>query len=151
MLVSINAPDFRRIFVTENDVELKIEFVSDFGFHYNGFDSHPLYYKVDNPMNILSNKLCALQRQAPKDIADLIWFCLKYEFDWMFAFENAANKDTWVNEADAVLILRTFDQQKLCSEVKWITQPDNDWLKNKIEAMCYDIAPGGSNSLYGKV
>lgn len=51
---------FRRFSLQEQDVFLKLEFVNDVPFHFGGFRSFGVYKRVDNLLNILSNKITAL-------------------------------------------------------------------------------------------
>ena len=64
---------FRRIFVNEDEIQIKIEFVNDVPFHLGEFQSFPIFQRVDY---ILSNKITAIiDRDEPKDfqkIKDII-------------------------------------------------------------------------------
>lgn len=141
---------FARIFVVNGDVELKIEFVNDVGYHEGGIESFPLYHKVDNLKNILSNKLCAISRRAEKDIVDLIWLCRNLKFNWKEAIEGAMKKDTWVNETDLFFALETFPMEKILTEVKWIEVPDEDILKNDLKIILGNLIKATDNSLCKK-
>ena len=115
---------FRRLFVLQEAVTLKLDFVNDVAYHYNGFEQTNIYYKTDNPLNILSNKIAALNRQAAKDIADIIRICNKYAFTWPDTITQAANKDNWVNEVDVLTAIKTFNQEKLLTDAAWTKPPD---------------------------
>ena len=79
---SLFVDDFTRFFITDNDTYLKIELVNDVDY-YAGNKSEYKYGWLDNPLNILSNKLTALiGRDEPKDIFDIIHLSLKYSFNW---------------------------------------------------------------------
>lgn len=101
---------YRRIFIsTTNDgVNLKLDFVNDIAYHTGNFESGSLYYKIDNVLNILSNKISALGRKNAKDIADIIWICHHISFSWPFIIEDAGKKDNWVNEVDVLTEIKTF-------------------------------------------
>ncbi len=139
---------FRRLFVLQEAVTLKLDFVNDVAYHYNGFEQTNIYYKTDNPLNILSNKIAALNRQAAKDIADIIRICNKYAFTWPDTITQAANKDNWVNEVDVLTAIKTFNQEKLLTDVAWTKLPDPFTINYEIKKICFDIAYAGNNSLF---
>ena len=139
---------FRRLFVLQEAVTLKLDFVNDVAYHYNGFEQTNIYYKTDNPLNILSNKIAALNRQAAKDIADIIRICNKYAFTWPDIITQAANKDNWVNEVDVLTAIKTFNQEKLLTDVAWTKLPDPSTINYEIKKICFDIAYAGNNSLF---
>ena len=99
-------------------------------------------------LNILSNKIAALNRQASKDIADIIWICMKYSFTWPDMIGHAAQKDNWVNEVDVLTAIKTFDQEKLLADVAWAQIPDPSSINHDIKKICFDIASAGNNSLF---
>jgi predicted nucleotidyltransferase component of viral defense system len=63
---------FRKLFLENDNVKLKIDFVNDVAYHFNGFEKTTLYYKTDNPLNILSNKIAALNRRTSSGFAENI-------------------------------------------------------------------------------
>jgi predicted nucleotidyltransferase component of viral defense system len=140
--------DFRRLFITQDEVTLKIDFINDVAYHLNGFEKTNIYYKTDNPLNILSNKIAALNRQAAKDIADITGLCRKYAFTWPEIIEQASKKDNWVNEIDVLTAIKTFDQKKLFTDVIWIQAQDPAAISSDIKKICFDIASAASNSLF---
>ena len=140
--------DFRRIFVNENDLQLKLDFVNDVEYHLNGFEKTNLYFKTDNPLNILSNKISALNRQSAKDIADIIEISRNYSFNWPNLIEDASKKDNWVNEIDVFTYIKTYEAEKLNSAIIWVKKPALTSILNDIKKICYDIVTGNDNSLY---
>jgi predicted nucleotidyltransferase component of viral defense system len=66
--------DFSQVFllINNNDIRLKIDFVNDVAAHYGTFENNKVLGKIDSWRNILSNKISAIFRFEPKDIAD-IW------------------------------------------------------------------------------
>jgi hypothetical protein len=142
---------FRRLFVLQETVTLKLDFVNDVAYHFNGFEKTTIYYKTDNPLNILSNKIAALNRQAAKDIADIIRICNNYAFTWPDIITQAANKDNWVNEVDVLTAIKTFNREKLLTDVAWTQPPDPDTINHDIKKICFDIASAGNNSLFSSL
>ncbi len=139
---------FRRIIILKDNVTLKLDFVNDVSYHFNGFEKTAVYFNTDNPLNILSNKIAALNRQAAKDIADIIWICRKYSFNWQEMIGHTVQKDSWVNEVDVLTAIKTFNGEKLMTDVIWIQAPDFISIQNDIKKICFDIASAGDNSLF---
>ena len=147
--LSITDTDFARLFIVSKDVELKIEFINDVFYHFgalNTFNGH----RIDNPLNMLANKITALSRNAAKDYADILYLSFHYPFNWIDIFNAAKEKDTWVNEVSAAEILNVFDVDKL-SEVNWIEPMDTTVFDSKYSTIARDILMGADNSLYPTV
>lgn len=141
--------DFVRLFVIENGVPLKIEFINDVLFHFDGFMTSSLGFKIDSWQNILSNKISALQRNAEKDIADLLIICTKFEFDWVQMINAAKDKDSWVDEIEVSRIINNFDVQRL-DVVKWIAKPNTNWCADTLKIISEDVLLGRSNRIVNK-
>jgi hypothetical protein len=144
--VALDTETFVRLYV-ETDVELKIELVHDVEFHAGEFVENNCFDRVDNPRNILSNKLSALPRRAGKDIADIVTICSHEHFLWPEIFEEVNQKDTWVNVIATISYLSTADLEKALTEVHWIEPPTTESLRVKIDAICHDMAHALPNSL----
>lgn len=148
--IVVNDDSFVRIFISENGIELKVEFINDVGVHKGDFIIDLVLGKTDNILNILSNKICALARNEAKDIADIIYISLKYPFNWMEIIEDAKNKDMWVNEIDISMIISSFSVDRLRT-IKWINDPDYSIIRNNLEVIAKEIAMGNINSLFNVV
>ncbi len=133
--------------VTENDVDLKVEFVNDVLFHADGFRSSSLFNKIDSWKNILSNKITALGRNEGKDIADILWLSEFYLFNWKEIISSAQNKDTWVDEINVSQAINDFDILKL-KKVRWINEPEWDRMPELLSRIAKDILLGTDNSLF---
>lgn len=148
--IQLSDTDFVRMFVSDNDTELKIEFINDVGYHFqdiNIVNGIP----IDSWQNILSNKVTALSRSAAKDFSDILFLSFKYVFNWVDIFEAAKQKDTWVNELNAGQMIHDFDVQRL-SNIKWIDQKVNPKeFKKHFQIIAKDILMAGDNSLCGKM
>jgi len=139
---------FGRVFITKGNITLKLDFVNDVAHHLNDFEKKPLYHKIDNPLNILSNKIAALNRQAAKDIADILFICQRYSFTWPGIINDAAKKDNWVNEVDVLTAIKTFDVNKLASDVIWTNPPAPGAFSGPVKKICFDIASAAANSFF---
>ena len=71
--IGISDTTFYRIIVKENKTVLKCDFVNDSTCHYGDTESASFFSKIDNPYNILSNKISALRRSENKDVADILF------------------------------------------------------------------------------
>jgi Nucleotidyl transferase AbiEii toxin, Type IV TA system len=144
---SILQESFVRVFVVEDDTELKVEFIDDLGYHYDGFVETAIFNRTDNWQNILSNKVTALSRNEGKDCSDILFMCFKYDFIWEEIVNQAQSKDMWVNELAASEIIKRFKQSDL-EKVKWIQEPNYEDLLLKLQIISRDILLGHANSLY---
>jgi predicted nucleotidyltransferase component of viral defense system len=138
--------DFTRFFITEDDLSLKIELVNDV----NYYAGHPTVYKfglIDNPLNILSNKLSAIVgRDEPKDVFDIVHLSLNYSFNWRDIFTHTKQKAV-VNELDVEQRLYSFPVELLKS-VNWSNSPvDPASFKKILMKVADDFLLGKENSL----
>ncbi len=145
--MSILQESFTRIFVVEHGSELKVEFIDDVGYHFDGFIETTIFNRTDNWQNILSNKITALSRQEGKDCSDILYMCFKYDFIWEEIINQAQSKDMWVNELAASEIIKKFKKSDL-EKVKWIEEPNYDYILEKLQIISRDILLGHANSLY---
>ncbi len=136
----VRSRDFYRIFVNDT---LQVDFVNDRVYRYkksiiiNG-------YKIDNKLNILTNKICAIiSRDEEKDIFDL--FCLSFneDFNWKEILK-IANKKAVVEKDILIYRLQSFPLSWL-SRIKKLK--DIGITKEYIDKICDDIINGKSNSL----
>jgi len=140
--------DFIRIWIKEDNHELKIELVNDVASHW-GDIHHVNNIPVDNPGNILANKLTAIVgRDEPKDIFDIIHLSLNYSFNWAAVFEQSTRKAV-VAEQNVSDRLAAFPVEWLQNKL-WLKSPiDADDLKQKLEIIADDFLFARDNS-FGK-
>ena len=141
--------DFARIFIHHKEHHLKIEFVNDVLYHAGDLQSANFFHKIDSWENILSNKICALSRDEAKDVADLIFLSMKFNFNWETIINYAREKDSWVNEIEVSQLLYKFDTQRL-SNISWIKKPEYDYMQKACQIIGKDILDGGKNSIAGE-
>ena len=143
--------DFIRIWIEDNNCELKIEFVNDVAARW-GKTFQVNNIPVDNPGNILANKLTALiGRDEPKDVFDIINISINYSFNWGKVFEQSIRKAI-IAEQDVPMRLETFPVELIASQ-PWLIRPVNiDEMKAKLETITDDFLFARDNSLgVGKV
>jgi hypothetical protein len=115
--------DFHRWIITEDGIQLKIELIKDLGFRKGVPKPSSIFHKTDSVQNIASNKICALSRNDPQDMADIL--CIEKDFSvtWPELLMEAKLKDLSVNEVEIANKIGEF-RTDLLSVVPWITPPD---------------------------
>jgi len=144
--LQVKEDSYGRAFVTESDLILKIDFVNDVGFHAGSVIESPLYYRTDNWENILSNKVTSLSREEGKDLADILFICYNYSFNWEEIINDAKRKDSWIDEVTAAKLIGLFPMEKV-QRVKWIENPNFSKISEDIKTISKDILLGADNSL----
>ena len=142
---TIDADEFVRIWI-EGEVKMKLEFVNDIAFR----EGETLFYgsiPLDNPLNILANKLGAmLGRDEAKDIFDIATIAENFSFNWKMIYRCAIKKQI-MNEQDILMRLTTFPVSWL-PEQKWLREPVNlEQFKQKLDTISHDFLFGNDNSL----
>ncbi|MFH1039288.1 MAG: nucleotidyl transferase AbiEii/AbiGii toxin family protein [PVC group bacterium] len=143
------ADTFVRILAREGEIPLKIDFINDVAFHYGDFQEAPFYPRIDHWRNILSNKLCALSRREPKDMADILAIARRFAFTWPEIFSEARQKDIWVEPIEISKIIQEFPVE-LLEAVKWERSFDPGVFAAALKTMHLDIFHGRINSLVNK-
>jgi len=145
---SVVDDNYARLFIITDKCTLKLDFVNDVTFRSGVPVETNLFIRTDSIMNILSNKLTALGRYAAKDVVDIVYISEKYSFSWEDIFNDASEKDLWVNPVNIAEVLEKFPVEKL-QEIIWMKKsPGDEWFLSRINQMIPDILTGGSNSLY---
>jgi hypothetical protein len=145
----VSADTFYRIVVKENNVELKCDFVNDINHYFGKHNKSDFFHKIDNPLNILSNKISALPRNAPKDIADILFLAYNYQFNWVDIIKDAKEKDLWVNPIDTSSIIESFPID-LFDSIIWNTKPDYKKAEKDLKIIAKEILLGSDNGLFRK-
>jgi hypothetical protein len=143
---SLFTDDFSRIFILEDELSLKIEFVNDVSYR----AGNPVQYDfglLDTPLNILSNKLTAItSRDEPKDIFDIVQIAVNYSFNWLVVFGDAKQKAV-INEIDVEERLCNFSPT-LLENIDWNTEPiDLDFFNRTLKRVADDFLLGHDNSV----
>lgn len=144
--IAVKSADFVRIALQKKDVNLKIDFVNDVAFHYGGYKKFPSFPRVDNWRNILSNKLTALERREPKDVADILFIARNYSFHWNDIFNDGLRKIVYLDALDVSKILAEFPVEFLANII-WDKEPDLDIAARDLMQITRDILRKKCNSL----
>lgn len=117
---------FLRFTIAEVDATLRIELINDVPAHVGTITEHPLLGRVDSPENILANKVtAAIDRNEPKDLADIWGFCTKLGLSLSAAIEDAHSKAAGIFHADLARILCSATE-KDWEAIRWKQPPPVD-------------------------
>ena len=138
--------DFARFFISDGPVTLKIDFVNDVE-KYVGKAISYAFGRVDNPLNIMTNKLSAIAgRDEPKDYFDILQISVNYAFNWKEVFLLAKEK-AMLNELEISEQLSNFQTESF-HYVDWLMHPvDFDMVAHQMEVLNNDFLLGRNNSL----
>lgn len=141
--------DFTQVFIhpsSNSDIILKIDMVNDIAVHYGENEMDETLGVIDSWRNILSNKISALFRFEPKDVADIWMIAKKKPFAWNTLITEAKNKEAGVEPEIIYNILRSFpiDQFDI---VRWVSSPEKNEIRNELIMIADDIFYGRKNSL----
>ena len=149
LFVNLKENTFVRAFISEGDVQLKIDFVNDVPFQFGNIISTELFSKTDNIRNILSNKISALSRDEAKDFADLLFIVRNLSFNWEEVISEAKQKDSWVNELDISKRIYEFNVVRF-EGLKWQTEIDLKKVDVQLKETARDILTCGHNTIFSK-
>lgn len=133
--VGLRESRFIRLVVTAGGISLKIELINDVPAHVGGLRMDRVLGRLDSPENILANKITAvIDRNEPKDLADIWGFCCRYGLPIAAAIEDASSKAAGIFAADLarVLIGVTQEDWRL---VRWIAPPPVDAYLGELRAV----------------
>lgn len=131
---------FARLNIIQEQFSLKIELINDVPARVGDVLVHPILGKLDNPENILANKITALlDRDEPKDLADIWGFCCVKGFSITTAITSAQSKAAGVFPADLGRALCSV-QKSDWEAVRWIQAPP-------VETFLLDLARLGEGLL----
>lgn len=114
---------FARFNLVQKDNSLKIELVNDVPARVGEIQHHPSLGRLDSAENILANKVTALlDREEPKDLADIWGFCCQKKLSLRAAITNAQSKAAGVFPADLGRVLCSVEHADW-EAVRWIQAP----------------------------
>ncbi len=136
--------------VTENQIELKVEFVNDVRYTVEEKVRAVSGIRFDHWKNVLSNKVTALSRKAAKDLVDILFLSHAYSFNWEKIIDQAKMKDASVNEIEVSQYFYNFDLSRL-NEVNFPeTFKSTVITTDHLITLAKDSLHGFDNSLHGK-
>lgn len=143
--LTLRADTYVRVWIDEG-LPLKIDFVNEVPERWGGFNLRK-GINLDNPANILANKLGAVvSRDEPKDVFDIMIISENYSFNWMDAYKQAMKKQL-INETDIAMRLSSFPVSWFAGKA-WIKQKiDPIICEEKLNIIADDLLCGKDNSL----
>ena len=114
---------FARLNLVQPDFSLKIEMINDVPAHVGDIQNHSVLGRLDSAENILANKVTALlDREEPKDLADIWGFCFRKNLSLQAAITDAQSKAAGVFPADLGRVLCSV-QKEDWESIRWIQAP----------------------------
>jgi hypothetical protein len=148
--VTVADEGFARVFIREGEAILKIDFVNDIPYRTGKPVKTDVFIRTDSIFNILSNKLTSLVRYSAKDVTDIVFIALKFDFNWVDIIKEASEKDMWVNAVEISGILDEFPVEKL-DELIWVEPlTDKESFREKLGILIKDLLTGNKNTLCGQ-
>jgi len=143
--LSLLTDSYARLYIAGEN-RLKIDFVNDVPEHWSTLQNAD-GLMIDNPANILANKLCAiLNRDEPKDVFDIVSISSEYSFTWRDVYYQAARKQL-INETDIAIRLSSFPVNLLANQLWMNSVVDHRDFANKLQSISNDLTFGRENSL----
>lgn len=126
--------------------DLKIDFAYESVEHIGAFKKIQ-EINIDNPKNMLANKICCiLGRDEPKDIFDIVSLSKAYSFSWRKMILAAKRKQV-LDETDVTKRLVDFPVDWLAN-VNWVMENvDIPKFKSQLRQIVYDLVKGTDNTL----
>ncbi len=132
--------------VSDSDTELKIDLINDVSAHFGNNEISNSLGLIDSWENILSNKIAALSRFEPKDVAD-IWIISKNKkFNWRNILADAKTKEAGL-EIDILYNMIKSVPMDILDKIKWIQPVDYTCIAEDLNQIAEDILWGKANSL----
>jgi len=123
MEVLLREERFVRLTLLEGEALLKLEFINDVPSRVGAVRQHPVLGRLDSPENILANKITALlDREEPKDLADIWGFCVRMGLSLVDALTGAQGKAAGIFAPDLARVILSATAGDW-EQIRWITAP----------------------------
>ena len=131
---------FVRLVLSATQALLKLEFINDVPARVGAVRQHPVLGRLDSPENILANKItAALDREEPKDLADIWGFCCLMGLSVNEALQGAQGKAAGVFAPDLARVILSATREDW-EQIRWIEAPP-------VEQFLSDLRRIGENLL----
>ena len=142
--------DYTQLVVTkridEDTFDLRIDLINDVAARIGEIETDEKFGRIDNVLNILSNKLTAMYRLEPKDIAD-VWIISKnVEFDWKTIVLSAKEKEMGLDVLKISEIIKTFPIDYI-DKIKWSMPVDKKRFLDEVSVISEDLFWSRKNTL----
>jgi hypothetical protein len=128
-------------------IDLKVDLVNDTAPHIGDIEVDQVLGRTDNWRNILANKIAAVFRYEPKDVADIWVIARNRSFGWREIVSDALRKEGGVDPVALRDILSSVPEAEL-ARVLWSAPIDLKALLTDVAAIADDILFGRMNSLF---
>jgi predicted nucleotidyltransferase component of viral defense system len=126
---------FARLNLLQKDIALKIEMINDVPAHVGDVQNHSVLGRLDSAENILANKVTALlDREEPKDLADIWGFCCKKNLSLQAAITDVQSKAAGVFPADLGRVLCSV-QKEDWESIRWIQAPPQETFISQLNQL----------------
>lgn len=126
---------FGRLNLIRDEITLKIEMINDVPARVGTVLDHPILGHLDTAENILANKVTALlDREEPKDFADIWGFCTKMGLSLQEAITDAESKAAGVFPVDLARLLCTATEADWVA-VRWVSPPPVEEYLSELNAL----------------
>jgi hypothetical protein len=113
--------------------------------HIGSFKKTSIFSRVDNPQNILAEKLSFISNKNPKDMADIWVICRRLSFNWEEIIRQANRKRT-TEPLFLAEIIRSFPAIEL-EKVRWTSSIRLEDFERDRAVMIQDIIGKDDNQL----
>lgn len=145
--VFIHTGEFYEKYQEQFQAKLKIDFVNEREIpHFGELKRFDRFSRVDNLRNMLSNKITAITRLEPKDIADIWFICKKLFFKWDEIIREADQKEA-IEELMVFDLLKTFPPH-MFQQIRWIDDIKYEDFEKDRQIMLQDLVSKSHNSLF---
>ncbi len=133
-----------------NNCFLKIDMINDVAEFFGDVQTIAPFGRVDNVLNMLSNKLTALFRFEPKDIADIWIISKQMHFHWKELIHWAKQKELGLDVLKVSEIIKSFPPDYI-DAVKWAIPIDKENMAEELGIIAEEILWGRENTLVSQV
>lgn len=135
---------FARLALVDGETLLKLEFVNDVPSRVGAVRQHTVLGRLDSPENILANKITALlDREEPKDLADIWGFCCCMGLSLFGALTGAQGKAAGVFAPDLARVILSATVEDW-ERIRWIAAPPVAQFLGDLRQLGEDLLLGES-------
>jgi predicted nucleotidyltransferase component of viral defense system len=143
----IHTDEFHKKYQEQFQAKLKVDFVNEREIpHFGELKCFDSFSRVDNLRNMLSNKITAITRLEPKDVADIWFICKKLSFKWDEIIREADQKEA-IEELMVFDLLKTFPVN-MFKQIRWTKPIKSEDFEKDRQIMLEDLITKSPNSLF---
>lgn len=145
--VFIHTDAFHKKYKEQFPAKLKIDFVNELEIpRFGEFKKFEVFSRIDNTRNMLSNKLTAITRLEPKDVADIWFICKNLSFKWDEIIYEAEQKEA-IEELMVFDLLKTFPPN-MFNQIRWISPIKVEDFERDRQTILQELLKKSPNSLF---